>query len=431
MKISYIGFKNIMGIEALEFAPGKINVVEGKNGQGKTSILKAIQGAIGGGHDATLLRNGEEKGEVVIVFDDGHRLQKEIKRGKSDVTLTDATGKKVTRAASFLKSVIDQIGVNPVQILTAAAKDRVQLLLDSVPMETPFEEIEKITGLKISRDENAHPMQIINANRAQFFEDRTDNNRFLKEKIIVVQKMQEQIPFREDGTGWGEILGKLEHDKESLENELDDSRDAENVVLGNDLDYLKEQRDNEIEAVRASYEKLIENRRNKSKEANDKTFKEITPKLAALAEKIGQAKANLEAAGKIEAAKTFVKEGEAEIADLEKDSASMTAVIDGLDRIKAALLKNLPVKGLEIKGGEIYLDGVAFDSVNKAKRVQFALTIAGLRKAKLPIVCVDDLETLDEESFAIFQEEAAKTEMQFFVTRVTDDKLLNIKTESN
>jgi hypothetical protein len=431
MKIAYIGFKNIMGIESLEFAPGKINIVEGKNGQGKTSVLKAIQGAIGGGHDAKLLRNGEDKGEVVIVFDDGHKLHKQIKPGKSDMTLTDSSGKKVTRAASFLKSAVDAIGVNPVQILTASKKDRVQLLLDSVPMETPFEEIEKATGLKISGDDGRHPMQILNENYNLFFDDRTETNRLLKEKNITVSKMRGTIPFREDGTGWGEILEKLNHDKEALDYELKDGQDAEGVLLNKDLAELVKEREEALQAVRDTYEKKLNARRDKSKDANDKRFEEITPKLAALAEKIGEAKAGLEASGKIEATKSFVKEGEEEIADLEKEAAEMTRVIKALETIKAKLLTNLPVKGLEIKDGEIHLDGVAFDSVNKAKRVQFALTIAGLRKAGLPIVCVDDLETLDADSFAIFQKEAAKTEMQFFVTRVADDKLLTINSEPN
>ena len=111
------------------------------------------------------------------------------------------------------------------------------------------------------------------------------------------------------------------------------------------------------------------------------------------------------------------------------DSENLTKKLKGLEDIKVALLKNLPVKGLEIKKGEIFLDGVAFDSVNKAKRVLFALTIAGLRGGQLPIVCIDDIEMLDSESMEIFYKEALKTEMQFFVTKVSDDKNLTIKKE--
>ena len=431
MQIAYIGFKNIMGVEDLAFAPGKINIIEGSNGQGKTSVLKAIQGAVGGGHDATLLRNGEEKAEVVIVFDDGLKLHKQIKNGKSDVKLTDSSGKEIKRAASFLKSAIDAIGVNPVQILTASTKERVQLLLNSIPMETPFDDIERITGLEISRDDKRHPMEIITETSKKFYDDRQDNNRSQKEKTLFVSKMRGTIPFREDATGWGEILEKLNSDKEALEYELRDNQDAGKVLLTNTLADLTAQREKEIEAARAKYDKAAAEADEKNRAANDKLFEGITPKLAALAEKIGEAKTSLEASGKIEAAKTFVKEGEVEIAELEKDSADMSKVIGALDVLKARLLKNLPVAGLEVKGGDIYLDDVAFDSVNKAKRVQFALAIAGLRESEIPIVCVDDLETLDAESFAIFKDEAEKTKMQFFVTRVTDDQPLTINGEPN
>ena len=71
MHIQHIKISNILGIRELEFKAGQFVEVTGRNGQGKTSLLEAIKAATQGGHDATLLRKGAEKGEVVLVLDSG------------------------------------------------------------------------------------------------------------------------------------------------------------------------------------------------------------------------------------------------------------------------------------------------------------------------------------------------------------------------
>lgn len=429
MKIIYVGFKNIMGVDELEFQPGKINVIEGKNGKGKTSVIRAIQAAVGGGHDATLLRNGETEGEVVLVFDNGYRLEKNIGTEKSEAILKDGQGRKVKRAASLIKDMIDGVGLNPVKILTASPKDRVKYLLDAVQMETPFDVIEGATGLQISRDDTRHPMQIIDENRNHFYEERTETNRLLKEKKVVVSKMRGTIPFRADGTDWKAVGEKLVDEKQRVEMELQNSKDAAQVLFEREVERLRATMEARINAIRKEHDDLIGKAMDKSDVQKNEAQDKAMPLLMELTEKISDARSNHDASAKVAGAQEYVEKGEAAIKEMEKDSEFMTHVIDQLDLIKADLLKNLPIAGLEVREGEIYLDGVAFDSVNKSKRVRFALTIAGLRDSQVPIVCVDDLETLDSESFSIFQAEAAKTGMQFFVTRVTDNQELTVNTE--
>ena len=46
MKVAKINIKSILGIDEMEIKPGKITLVEGRNGAGKTSILEAIKAAL-------------------------------------------------------------------------------------------------------------------------------------------------------------------------------------------------------------------------------------------------------------------------------------------------------------------------------------------------------------------------------------------------
>ena len=423
MKIVYVGLRNIMGIEELDFEPGKITVVEGKNGRGKTSILKALQGAVGGGHDATLLREGEDTGEVVLVFDDGKTLHKKIRAKGSKVSIKDDDGKELPRAASMLKDAIDDLAVNPIKILTANAKERVKLLLDSVEMEIPRKEIEEITGIEISAGDTRHPLHIIQEQRQKVFDERTDNNRFLKEKVTMVDKMREGIPFKKDDTSYEEQVGELEYKVEELEAANKKVKDEAYGEMHDTLDKLKAEEEEEIEKVRAHYRELAESARQGATDKVEKVTGENNADLVKLSAELADARAKADQAEKLAGQIEYVKEGEQEIKAMEKDSETLTKQLEKLDKLKAGMLENLPIEGLEVKEGDLYLDDVPFDSVNKAKRVQFALTVAGMRSAECPIVCVDNLEALDAESFEIFQEQAAKTDMQFFVTRVSDKEL--------
>ena len=85
MRVAHVRISNILGIEEIEFAPGGFTEVSGGNGAGKTSVLEAIRAALRGGNDATLLRNGADRGEIVggeaaghHGVDDGVRHDREL-----------------------------------------------------------------------------------------------------------------------------------------------------------------------------------------------------------------------------------------------------------------------------------------------------------------------------------------------------------------
>ncbi len=427
--VSYIGIKNIMGITELEIEPGKITQINGKNGQGKTSVLKALRSAIGGGHDATLLKNGEDEGEVVVVFESGERIEKKIGRDKSDMTFKDSNGERVPRGASLLKDITDMIGINPVRLLDANNKDRTRYLLDAIEIKTPFKEIEAVTGQKMNHEDIRHAMQVIDGEIERFYEYRATINRYGKAKKVLVEDMKASNPFITDKTDWSIEQERLEaelraellvRDTLLVSIEAKRQKDIEAVTLSMHA---------EIEAMRERCNGIIEKHNSGSAEKVTQTNTASEPGISSLTGLISEAKTKSDASIKSQVGIEYVAKGENDLKIMRADSENLTKKLKGLEDIKVALLKNLPVKGLEIKKGEIFLDGVAFDSVNKAKRVLFALTIAGLRGGQLPIVCIDDIEMLDSESMEIFYKEALKTEMQFFVTKVSDDKNLTIKKE--
>ncbi len=113
MRIPQIKLSNILGIAELEFTPEGFNEISGPNGTGKTSVLEAIKSALSTGHDATLLRKGAEKGEAVLVLDDGTELTRTVTSDKS-TNKVRRDGKNVTRPAEAIKQLTDALSLDPV-----------------------------------------------------------------------------------------------------------------------------------------------------------------------------------------------------------------------------------------------------------------------------------------------------------------------------
>jgi len=439
MQLNYIGIRNVLGIKSLECKPGKITSIDGPNGSGKTSFLKALKAAVGGGHDATLLRQGEEEGEIVLEFDNGMKLTKKIGKEKSDITLKDASGVKVKKAASLLKGIVDGVGLNPIQLLTATKKDRVSILLESVPMELPVDRLEKECGYSVFADDDRHPIEVIEAVRSNIFDLRADKNRDIKSKKGMIEQMQEAIPFASTFENYSTIAetlanektvlhSKAQSDSFSIKEEFASLSTQCDADTSKEVEAIKDEATKSITLLRERQTKELEKLRIKMDDEVQAVMDKALPVLEDLTAKIAQAKEKAEVQIKAKAATEFIEEGEKDLDVLELVSKSYTTKLQAVDDIKAELLAGFPIDGLTVVDGDTYLNDIDFDNVNEALRIRFALQVAGLRESELPLVCVDGLEALDDGSFHIFCDEAVKTDMQFFVTRVTNDDRLNMTT---
>lgn len=425
MQVAKIQIRNILGIKSLEFKPGKITTISGKNATGKTSFLQAIKGVLGGGHDGTLLRNDTDEGEIVLVFDNGETLTKRMTQDKSNVTFEDAEGKKMKLGASYLKEIIDPVGLNPIQILTADPKTRIKMLLNSVPMEMPSDELKFITGLDRS-EKDGHPLQVIEEIRKSIFEDRAFVNKEASNLGSVVAEMRKTIPFQEDKKDWGIEVGTLRTELEKATGILDNGLKEVDTLRLKLVEDAKEIAQAKIDQLNKELYAYVEECGSAHTISAINVREEFNKLAEPLKVKITEAEQNSKNQHKISGAIEFVKKKGEEIKLLEKEVKDQTGQIDDLDKLKGELMENLPVKDLKVFDGDIYIDDIPFDTLNEAARIQFCLMIAGLRKTKLPLVCVDGLEALDERVFKVFKEEAEKTDMQFFVTRVSEDESLTL-----
>lgn len=433
MKLAHIRIKNVLGIDYLEFSPEGFTEISGQNGSGKSSFLEAIKSATGQGHDATLLRKGAEKGEVVLVLDDGTEIQERITAsGTTRNVVRD--GKKLTRPADTIKALTDALSVNPVEFLTARKQDRVKVLLESMPIELDEAKLSEVSGIPVKMEPGANALAVIDFVRQQVYDDRTGTNRAVKEKEATINQLRAAMPDAPGGVDGDEdaLQQQIETARQTRDNILErittkitgirtaatEKVDQIRAKLQADIDALREAAQKEVDAINADKAENETKAAAARDNANEKFNQTTTPLNAALT----AIRANRDAAAKRKGTQETIEQMQEELSDLRKDAESQSNALDAIDQFKSDLLANLPIPGIEIRDGEIYRDGVMFDRLNTAQRVGIAFDIAKLRAGNLRLCCLDGMELLDSNSLAEIQKQASDSDMQVFVTRVKDEE---------
>lgn len=440
MKINHVRISSILGIDQLEFEAGKFNEISGPNGQGKTSVLEAIKAAIQGGHDASLLRKGSERGEIVLVLDDGTEISKRVTERASPLTVTQ-DGEKAKRPTDVLKTLTDMLSVNPVDFLRAPKKDRVKVLLETMPLEADTDLLSAVSGIPVKAQPGIHALAVIEAVRKQVFDDRTGTNRAVKEKDATINQLKLAMPDAPAGVTGSEdeLTAQLEEARTAKDTELERVSTKLAGIRSESqakVDAIKVDAQARIDAIRAEAQEAVAAEQakladieSKAGAQRERTIAKFTDAATPLNQAIAAIKANRGAAAKREQALETVAQMEKELIDLQEDAKRQTKALDDIDAYKVQLLASLPIPGLEVIDGELFRDGVPFDRLNTASQVDIAVEIAKLRAGELGVICVDGVELLDSAAFEAFRERSIESGLQLFVSRVSDEQF-QVKTDT-
>lgn len=422
LQVARIKISNILGIDELEIEPGKFTAITGRNGAGKSSALEAIKAALKGGHDATLLRNGAERGDVVLVLDDGTEIAKRITRATSTQQVRDANGQKSARPAAAISELIDALSVNPIEFLAVPKKQQVAALLEAMPMRADINKLAEICGAPVPPElADAHALDAIELVHKLIYDDRTGLNRAVREKKGTISQLEAAIPDALQDTD--------SVDETALEKGVEAAasvRDAELARVDAKLTSMEQDWTAQIEELQAKLDGIKaarEETRARAEKQRQLTRDKYTAEVAPITERLALIRANRDAAAKARATRDTINQMAEEIEELERDAEARTSQLAQLDAYAADLLAGLPIPGLSVRSGQIFYGDVLFDRLNSAEQVKVAVEIAKLRAGRLGLVCVDGIERLDQQAFEAFREQAIASGVQLVVTRVGDGEL--------
>lgn len=428
MRIHRIKISNILGVEALEYEAGQFNLIEGANAAGKTSVLEALKAlVVEGGHDATLLRHGAKQGEVVVVFEQ----EQEHAELHGRLTVTDESTRRqltspehgeVSKVRQVLARLTDAAAANPIAFLTAKPKERIELLLDTIPLRLTHEQIQEAVGVSYETTagldlDNTHALQIIEELRKRIYDDRTGVTRAAKEKRTTIAEV-------EPG------LGTCSEDPVAAMKDMDVHLDKVEAWRESEITKSDTIRARLVQEAQFAYESAVAaaqttrlNAVTAATVAYEKDVAHIQARVIPEREKMLRRRTELEQELRMVGARAMVTAFKTQATELEGKAKLLTGALEKIEGLKGTLLKTLPIKGLEVENGEIYYKGVPFPRLNTAQQIKISLALVRLRapRAKgIQPVFIDGLEKLDPDNRAAFEAAARECSgIQWFVANVT------------
>jgi hypothetical protein len=247
-------------------------------------------------------------------------------------------------------------------------------------------------------------------------------NRTTKEKKATIAQLEAALP-PDSGADPRQEAKEAEQEATKLNRELASTLDKVRSDEADDTATVNAETDAAIRKLETARAQDLAAIRAKATSRREEAAAEIQPRIDEATARVAAARTRAERFASDQRSRTFIAEHREAVEALEENASRLTTTLEKLDALKAAALANLPIKGVEVRDGEVYVDDIPFDRVNRARQIRVALNVARLRAGQLGLVCVDGLESLDAETFAQFEKAAEKSGLQFVCNRVSQGPL--------
>lgn len=411
-----IGFEaeNVKRLKAVSLSPeGNVIEITGENGMGKSSLLDAIEIALGGADSipAVPIRLGEETARIIVTMN-GLTVKRTFKAKEEGgyttaIVVETDEGFRAQKPQNVLSALIGDLTFDPLAFTRMKPTDQLDVL---------------------KRFVNGFDFDAEAKDRRDTFEKRTTVNRQIKEGKAQVAGIN--IP---DDTP-SELV-----DVSVLVAELED------VGTHNaDIEKRKANRErvrSDISAKIAGAERAKQQAADLRRQADalDQDAADLLKDAEAYRDKLDAAgqlpesKDPSEVRAKIDAANAINEQVRrrqsrdaliAQVAALEEHAKQLTADIEASDVRKSDAIAEakLPVEGIGFDDTGVTLNNLPFGQASSAEQIKAATALCMAANPKLRVILIRDGSLLDKHSFQILSEMAAANEFQVFVEVVESDR---------
>lgn len=424
MRIQSVDITNILGTKQLSFQPATLTTFTGRNGSGKTSVIDALRKCFDGGSDTGLLRRGAKLGEVILTLDDTRKIKMRVSSKGTTYEVENSDGSVIPAPRKLIEDLADALSVSPDRILLAKPKELAAILLEVMPVTFGQEELQLATGedcWPIARDMS---LDEVDGLRKLIYEARRVSNKDAADKSAAIRSLSASLPPGDSTIDWKERVTELRELREEAKQGRESKVKLIERTEREHIAGLKETLEAEITRLRAALGEEAAAVQAQAKEAIRSIDEESAPELEVLNNTIGEAEANLQAHDRAEGIRKSIDGFRADKERAERCSTGFDLAIQGIDELKQQKLSGLPIPGLEVREGQAFLDGVAFEHVNLRKRIEIAFQICALRSnGKLNFMLLDEAEAFDAESWEEFKQGVISSGFQVIAARVSDGDL--------
>lgn len=426
MKIISLKTNNILKLRAISIdCDGKSVTLKGKNGAGKTSVMRSIEMALAGAGAIAQkpIHGDEEDGRIVLNLGDFIVTRMFHKtNSQTTLTVTSKEGAVFPKAQSMLDALCAKLSFDPMEFArlgTGDADDKAKQL----------KTLKNIVGLDFSE---------LDMKRKGLYDERTMVGRDLKaaEGKISGKIAYEGLPAEPVSvSALADELNKAQIHNNSIE--------ERRRVLRNNEAGLEQDRQNlatakqeivDLEAKLSALKQAVETmvKLGKARVAELKGEAETIAALkpvdtAAIQQKIANSEAtnadirfNQQLATDTKSVETY-----------KAKSDDLTKKIDAIDADKEKQLKEakFPLKGLGFSDTGVTLDGIPFDQCSTGDQIRASCAIGIALNPKLRVLLVRDGSLLDSGKLKMLAELAHEHDVQLWIESVSDDEDVRVEIE--
>jgi hypothetical protein len=471
MKINRVRINNYMIISQADILlDSKLSQFVGKNKQGKSAIIKAIQAGMLGTTDPSVIKFGADKSEILIDLDNLH-VQRVLTAKGQRLKVTNDEGDIKANPQSFLNQLVGNFSFNPIAFVLMDSKERKKYLLELFsPKVTadmlPFVEPELLSRVDFGKD----GLSILKELENVYYARRTEVNKQANQKEAAYKEMlpKDYDPAHDEAHDTEAMHAEiLEIDSKLQEvdraKRLAEANERIRASIGKkinelgaifsgidqaEIDKIDERVKyiGELEVrIKKLQEALVEERKHHQdalllKSVREDTIKAIAEQEASmeefpipeipdiqeiegrrvlLGEELQKADVVARAREKYEKAQAVNKEYEAVNAESER----LSEILGQLRKeLPAKILQdaNIPIEGLSFEGDKVLIGETSMDNLSTSEQVAISLQIVrALNKgAKLKLLCLDRAESLDDSTLDEFKTQIKPDEFQYIITYV-------------
>jgi len=205
MRIKRIEVKNFVGLSELAFSPGKINILTGHKGSGKTSLIEALEAAFTNKkRRAEVVRHNENEATIFIQTDNNLEIDRRIRTDRADYLKIRKPGETVPQSESFLRKLINGDIFRPLEFVKKSPEEQAKIILNMLEISWTMDDIKTWFGEIPTVNYEAHILQILKQIETLYYTNRETINREIKVLEAQVKGIKDELPANYDGEYWRE-----------------------------------------------------------------------------------------------------------------------------------------------------------------------------------------------------------------------------------
>jgi DNA repair exonuclease SbcCD ATPase subunit len=395
VKIVSLEAQNVKRLKAVELTPTQdgLNLIGGKNGQGKTSVLDAIAWALGGEKFApSKPKRADSITDPVIrvTLSNGFVVERSGKNGT--LKIKDPSGKK--SGQKILDEFIEKLALNLPAFMAMNDKDKAKVLLKIIGVGDQLYELDTKCSALYNR-------------RLEIGRIADQKEKFAKEMPVYPDAPKEPVSASDLIAQQQDILARNGQRQQWL-------REMQSIDITVQQVTAEMMRTAQhLEDLKAKLTELQEKQRTAAKSPEElemESTAELEEQLRSIETINAKVRANLDR-----------EKADMDAEAYRKQYNDLTSEIDALRADRMALLNGaeMPLDGLSVEEGVLTYHGQAWDNMSGAEQLKCAAAIVRKLNPECGFVLMDKLEQMDLDTLREFGAWLEAEGLQVLATRVS------------